>query len=163
MEKVCRRILCPINPPILPSSSTMSKRGGDQVHVRVTKVKKRKGVGSRTITVLDSDEEGPFPIPSNEYARVTKTRVGTSGKAEKVTSSSVSILEVDQLNAPALLEEDAGDSVGVVVGDGFPTMPAKQRKRANDSVSFQPYQPLRVSENSPDQDVLLDQDTVQCT
>lgn len=117
----------------------MSKRGGDSTRISATKVKKRKGVGSRTITIPDSDEEGPLPTPSNDYARVTKTRVGSSGKVETISTKSVFIFEADESSAPA--EENVDDSVGVVVTDVIHTVPAKQRKRANDSVSSHPINP----------------------
>ena len=117
----------------------MSKLNSTRIHA--TKVKKRKGVGSRTITIMDSDEEDPLPTPSNDYARMTKTRVGTSGKVEKVSTNSVRLFEVDQSNPSALLEENADDSAGLVVDDVSPMAPAKQRKRVNDSVSFQPIYP----------------------
>jgi len=71
----------------------MSKHGGDSTRTRATKVKKRRGVGSRKITVLDSDEEDTAPKVSSEYARVTKTRVTTSGKAKRIGTNSVPIFE----------------------------------------------------------------------
>ena len=122
----------PINPPLLPLSSTMSKRVAT-TRTRTTKLKKRKGVGSRTITALDSDEEDPPPA-TDEYARITKTRVSTSGKAEKVSTSSIPIYEVEEADIHTLLENiSEGDDAEHTV----PVMPAKrkQRKRGNDSVS----------------------------
>ena len=111
----------------------MSKRGGDSTRVRGTKVKKRKGVGSRTIVVPDSDEE-TLPTAANDYARVTKTRVAASGKAEKIATSSVPIFEAEKVNA-APLEPNTnvpGDTSVMYVD---PVVPAKRWKRANDSVS----------------------------
>lgn len=114
-------------------SSPMSKR--DPTRIRVSKVKKRRGVGSRTITVMESDDEAPLSTATKEYARVTKTRVSTSGRAEKVAMSSVSFSEMDQTTKRAPLEENINDSVDVVVENAIPAVPAKERKRANDSVS----------------------------
>ena len=116
----------------------MSKRGGDPTRTHVTKVKKRKGVGSRTINIPDSDEEDLPPTPSNDYARVMKTRVGIAGKVERIATSNVPIFETDQL---PLLEDNAEDRVDAIVEDVLPAVPAKQRKKANDSVSFQPHNP----------------------
>ena len=114
----------------------MSKRGGDSTRIRVTKVKKRKGVGTRTITVLDSDEE-PLPPAVTEYARVTKTRVSTSGKAERIVTSNVPIFEVEKVDVRALPEpnDNIPEDTGVV--DVVHVVPAKRRKKANDSVSHQ--------------------------
>jgi hypothetical protein len=50
------------------SSSDMPKQGGHSTRIHATKVKKHRGVGSRTITVLDSDEEDPLTITGDEYA-----------------------------------------------------------------------------------------------
>ena len=111
----------------------MSKRKGGSI--RSTKLKKSRGVGSRTINVLDSDEDSPLPVASNDYARVTKTRVGTSGKAEKVSMTSVPILEIEQPSPPTPLEENAEHSADVIIKNVVPEMPAKQRKKVNDSVS----------------------------
>lgn len=120
-----------ISPPIFSLSlSTMSKRG-DPTPIRTAKVKKRKGVGSRTIIVPDSDEEGPTP---NEYAQVTKTRVATSGKAEKVTMTSVPIFEAKQSITQVPQEEDAVNPADVTVENVAPAVTAKRRRRANDSV-----------------------------
>jgi len=61
----------------------MSKREPTRIHV--TKVKKRRGVGSRVITVIGSDKDEPALKASSDYARMTKTRVASSAKAEKVS------------------------------------------------------------------------------
>jgi len=123
--------LHPINLPLLPFSSTMSKRAG-ATRTHTTKLKKRRGVGSRSITVLDSDEEDP--PAADEYARITRTRVSSSGKAERVSTSSIPIFEAKEANIHTPLEnisEDGGAEHVIPVG------PAKQKqqKRANDSVS----------------------------
>jgi hypothetical protein len=81
----------------------MSKRGSAPTRIRSTKVKKRKGVGSHTITVLDSNEEDP-PAITNKYAQLAKTHVASSGKAEKYMTSTVQISNVE-MHTP--LEEDA--------------------------------------------------------
>lgn len=114
----------------------MSKRGGDSTCVRPNKVKKRRGVGSRTIAVPDSDDD-PLPMATNDYARVTKTRVGTSGKAERVAMSSVPIHEVERENIDihVPLEGNIDGSAGVTTEPIIHAVPAKQRKKANDSVS----------------------------
>lgn len=135
----------------------MSKREGDPARVHSTKVKKRRGVGFRTITILDSDDEEGFPqISSREYARVTKTRVGASGKAERVSTGSVPIFE--KSNTPAPLGENADGSVdGVAVESVVHALSAKRSKRANDSVSetYHYNRPLCIANDPPDQDVLL--------
>ena len=118
----------------------MSKREGDPTHLPIAKVKKRRGVRSRTITVPDSDEEESHPTTSNEYARVTKTRVTSSGKAEKISMNSIPIFEVDQPSEPVLQDENANDSANIVEIN-VPrrrTAPLKRRKKVNDSVSTQP-------------------------
>ena len=123
-----------INLPTLSASSIMLKREGDATRIRATKVKKRRGVGSRTITVLDSDEEGLPRMASKEYARMTKTRVGASGKVERVVIGSVAIFE--KPNTPTPVEENAGDPVDVVAVESVvQAVPAKRQKRVNDSVS----------------------------
>ena len=134
----------------------MSKRGGDSVRIRTTKVKKRRGVGSRTITVLDSDEEDTLPTYTNEYARVTKTRVGTSGKAKGITVNSVPIFEVET-NIRAPLEVNVDDFTDAVAENSIPLVPTKKskKKKANDSVSSSPSRPLHITKNPPDQDALL--------
>jgi hypothetical protein len=126
--------------PIIPSLflfslSAMSKR--DSTRVRITKVKKRRGVGSRTITVLDSDEEEPLPTTTDEYARVTRTRVTTSGKAERVVTSSVPIFEVDAADICTPPEANTTVPVDTVVENLIPVVPAKRREKVNDSVSGQ--------------------------
>jgi hypothetical protein len=137
----------PIDPSTLSAFSIMSKRA-DSTRLRVTKVKKRRGVGSRTITVLDSDEDDLPPISSGEYAQVSKTRVEASGKAERVSTSSVPIFETP--STPVPLEEDLGDSMDVVVEDILPAVPAKRLKKVNDSVSDSIYQSLCIANNSLD-------------
>lgn len=104
--------------------------------MRVTKLKKRRGVGSRTITVLDSDEEH-LPTITDEYARVTKTRVATSGKAERVVTSNVPIFEVEEVDIRTPPEADVDVPVDTIVENAAPVVPAKRRKRVNDSVSGQ--------------------------
>ena len=112
----------------------MSKRGGDLTRIQTSKVKKRRGVGSRIITVLESDDEDPLSTAASEYARVTRIRVATSGKTERVATSSVPIFEEEQAIAGAPLEENTNDSVDAVENI-VATVPAKQQKKANDSVS----------------------------
>ena len=127
---------CPINSSTLSALSTMSKRVSHSTLARTTKVKKRKGVGVRTIIVPDSDEEDTLPTDSEEYALVTKTRVGASGRAERVSMTSVPIFEVEQPDILAPLEENLGDSTEVAKNvDVVLKVPAKRRKRVNDSVS----------------------------
>lgn len=124
----------------------MSKRAGEPVYVRPTKVKKRKGVGSRIISVPNSDEED-FPRTSgDEYARVTKTRIATSGKAERVYVSTVPVLEVEQPSTPTLPEED-GAYAADVEEKAAPAVKKKRRKKDNDSVSDPVYQPLCIADH----------------
>jgi len=133
----------------------MSKRGGDSTRILVTKVKKRKGVGSRTITILDSDEEDLLPKVSTEYARVTKTRVTASGKAERITTSSIPVFEVEDVNDHAPPEVDNDNLVDDATENVISVAPAKKRKRVNDSVSDLTPHPHRLSKNPLDQDALL--------
>ena len=114
----------------------MSKRGGDSTQLPATRMKKRKGIGSRTITVPDSDEED-LPPTANDYAQLTKTRVTASGKAGKVTMSSIPVFEAERLSPPVPLEENVDDFVDFT-GTIAPAAPAKRRKKVNDSVST-PY------------------------
>jgi hypothetical protein len=116
----------------------MSKRGGDSVRIRSTKVKRRKGVGLRTIVVLSSDDEDSLPTAANDYARVTKTRVGTSGKAGGVVISTVPLFEVEdveEVNDHAPAEVNAGGSADASTEHTVHVTPAKRRKKANDTVS----------------------------
>lgn len=126
----------PINFTDHAFSSTMSKRGGDSTQLPATRMKKRKGIGSRTITVPDSDEED-LPPTANDYAQLTKTRVTASGKAGKVTMSSIPVFEAERLSPPVPLEENVDDFVDFT-GTIAPAAPAKRRKKVNDSVST-PY------------------------
>ena len=122
----------------------MSKRRAVTTHRPAAKVKKRRGVGSRTITVLDSDEDS-LPTTTGEFARVTKTRVGTSGKAERVVMGCIPIVEVEEVDVHAPLEENADAPMGTVTvtKNIVRKVPAKrQRKKANDSVSVLTFQTL---------------------
>ena len=86
----------------------------------------------RVITVQDSDK--PIPKAISEYARVTKTQVSTSGKAEKVSTSNILISEAEEwVDVLDQLEEDTHNPV---IENVAPVAPAKQRQRANDSVSY---------------------------
>ena len=85
-------------------------------------------------------------MADDEYAQVTKTRVGVSGKAEKVTMSSIPIFEVEQLGSPAPLEENADDVVDVADIVIPAAVPAKRRKKANDSVSTPCYRLFSIAE-----------------
>ena len=113
----------------------MSKQRRDLTRTCTTKVKKSRGVGSCTITILDSDNEQPLPTTTNKYARVTKTRVASSGKAEKVSTDGIQIFEAE-VEVLAPLEVDTNlpvDTENIVY-----VVPArKQRKRANNCVSCQ--------------------------
>lgn len=114
----------------------MSKRKRNSTRPHSTKVKKSQGVGSRTITVPDSDEEELPPATANHYARVTKTRVASSGKAEKVTTNSVPIFEVEEVEIHAPLE--AYIDIPAETENIVHVVPAKKRKKkVNDSVSRQ--------------------------
>lgn len=100
-------------------------------------MKKRRGVGSRSIAVLDSDEEDPTPKAPIDYARVTKTQVGTSGKVKRVTTSSVPIFEVEEVSVHAPPEVDTNNLENAPADDIPRPAPAKKRrKRSNDSVSY---------------------------
>ena len=138
-------------------SPTMSKRqGGDSTRRHLNKVKKRRGVGSRTIIVPSSDEENPIPEAIIEYAQVTKTRVTTAGKAEKFTGSSVPVFATEEeVDIHAPLEADTDGPAETVAENDVPRVPAKKRKQANDSVSGLTLSSLRIAKSPSDQDVLL--------
>jgi hypothetical protein len=119
-------------PPSL--SPLMAKRHGDSVHGANPKVKKRKGIKVRTISVPDSDDEGPPPNVNAGFARLLKTRVSTSGKAESVTMSSLPLFEVKN-SAHDDSEPVIDDHEAVLVENKIPSKTAKKRrKKVNDSV-----------------------------
>ena len=114
----------------------MSKREQNPVRISVTKVKRRRGVGSRVITVLDSDEELVPVTRGNEYARVTKTRLGTSGKKGGVSMSSIPIHETQPTISTQQEENfDSYEGVDLLAGNLAPNVQKKQQKKINDSVS----------------------------
>ena len=137
----------------------MSKWQRDSPHIRNTKVKKVRGVGSHVITVLDSDEELPLAT-TNDYARVTKTWVGTFSQAEKVAMSSVPISKVEWVNICDLLE--ANSSVDMVTKNVIRVVPVKRWKKANDSVSILTFQTANVAKELSDQNALLGQHAIRC-
>ena len=113
----------------------MTKRYADSTHGVKVKVKKRKGVKVRTVNVLDSDAEDP-PDVDAEYARLLKTRVATSGKADSVTMNSLQLFEVKYI--PHNDTEPTIDSYEeVAVENTVPRATTKKpRKKKNDSVRF---------------------------
>ena len=141
------------------SASAMSKQQRDSPHIRNTKVKKVRGVGSCVIAILDSDEELP-PVTTNDYARVMKTRVGTFGQVEKVAMSSVPISKAEWVNICDLLE--ANGSVDTVAENVICVVPAKRWKRANDSMSILTFQTANVAKELSDQNALLGQHAICC-
>ena len=129
---------CPIGLLAFHLFSAMSKRGGDSIRVRATKVRKCKGVGSRTFIVLDSDDEDPSKV-STEYARVT-----TSGKRERIATSSVPVFEMEEASVDIHVppEANADNFVDAAAENVLPTVPTKKRrKRGNDSVSSSTFWP----------------------
>ena len=114
----------------------MSKQRGGQIRIHTAKVKKCRGVGSRSITILDSDEEDPPPTVAGEYARATKTQVGSSGNVERVAMSTIPFLEVEDLDVCAPLEVNTDIPVDAVAENIVFMVPAKKRrKKVNYSVS----------------------------
>lgn len=150
--KANTRILLPINHHSLLLPLTMPKRGGDSTRIRGTKVKKRKGVGFRSITVLESDEDTPTTA-TDDYARVTKARVGTAGKIEGITVSSIPVFEA-KVNIHAPLEMDTNHSIDAIAENVVPVVPAK-KKKGNDSVSARPSEFPCIANVFSDQDALL--------
>ena len=135
----------------LSLSTTMSKREGEPTRLPAAKVKKRRGVRSRAITVPDSDEEESYPTTSNEYAWVTKTRVAAlSGKAESISVGSIPIFEVDQPCEPVLEHENPDDFADIDEINVPAAAPSKRRKKVNDSVSTQLNQLPYIADASPD-------------
>jgi hypothetical protein len=114
----------------------MAKRHGDPIHGAGTKVKKRKGIKIRTVIVPDSDDEGPPPNVDAGYARLLKTRVATSGKAESVTTSSLLLFE-DKEIVHNDSEPTTDNPEPLVVENTIPSRRARKqrrRKKGNDSV-----------------------------
>ena len=113
----------------------MSKRHGDTIHGTSVKVKKRKGIRVRTVTIPDSDD--PPPNVTTEYARLLKTRVTTSGKADSTTMKSLPLFEVNDIARNDSLESTLDSYDEPVVENTVPSMPTKKRrKKANDSVRY---------------------------
>jgi len=114
----------------------MAKRQGGSVHSVGTKSKRRKGIKIRTISIPDSGDEDTPPSNINvEYARLLKTRVATSGKADSVTVNTVPLFET-KVTAHDDLPEPNVDSYEVVPpGNPTPsTKVKKKKKKKNDSV-----------------------------
>ena len=134
----------------------MAKRPGDSTHRVSVKVKRRKGVKIRTVTVLDPDKEGPPPNVKVEYARLLKTRVTTSGKADSVTMHTLPLFEAKEV-VHSGSQEPATPSYheGIIVGDPIPATTAKkrQRKKMNDSVRLVSIDQSPYANDSLDEDV----------
>jgi len=116
----------------------MAKRHGDTTYGVKVKVKKRRGVKVRTINVPDSDDEGP-PKVDTEYARLLKTRVAASGKADSITMNTLPVFELKATthNDDSLDPGLDGQPEESIVENTPPSMPAKKpRKKANDSVCY---------------------------
>jgi len=112
----------------------MAKRPHDSSRGITVKVKRRKGVRIRTVTVPDSDDERPPSNNSIEYARSVRTRASTAGKAESVTTKTVRILEAKDVRQDDP-EPSADNHEEVIEENPIPTKKAKkQRKKKNDSV-----------------------------
>ena len=115
----------------------MTKRHGDPAYGVKVKVKKRKGIKVHTVAVPDSDDEGPSNVDT-KYARLLKTRVTTSGKADSVTMNSFPLLKAkntthDDEPLESCLNTQEPDET--VTENTVPNKPAKKRrKKANDSV-----------------------------
>lgn len=120
----------------------MSKREGGRTQRGNPAVKKRKGVKIRTVMVPDSDDEGtPSNVNTTDYARLVRTRVTPSGKVGSVTTSSVPLLEVEDIVNDTLPPDvDANHGESAVFEDAVAPIPAtrKRRKKENDSVSLTP-------------------------
>ena len=74
---------------------------------------------------------------TDKYVRVTKTRVATSGKAEKVITSNIQISEVEKVDIHPQLEADTGipaDTIENIVRV-VPAKKQKKQQKANHSVS----------------------------
>ena len=140
-------------------TSPMSKREGGTTQRGNPTVKKRKGVKIRTVFIPDSDEEGhPSNINTTDYARLVRTQVKPSGKVGNVTTSSIPLLEAEDVTNDVLPEVDTNHSEVAVVEDVEAANPPtrRRRKKANDSVSLALMQPLLYLTNSlSDQDAFL--------
>ena len=115
----------------------MAKRHGDSTNGVGASLKKRRGIKVRAIYVPDSDDEDPPPRFDTEYARLLKTRVTTSGKAESVTMKTLPFFEVEDIvhdSPEPTIDPPAPKDVMVETLPAL-TAPAKRkRKKANDSV-----------------------------
>jgi len=113
----------------------MAKRHGESTHSVEVKVKRRKGVKVRTVNVPDSDDEAPPPNVDTEYARLLKTRVTASGKADSITMNTLKLTEVRDATHNGPLEPTPDTCEESIVENAIPSMPAKKRrKKMNDSV-----------------------------
>jgi len=127
------RLVC--NRHVALSLSPMTKRYGDSAHGVNIRFKKRRGVKVRTVSIPDSDEEGFPPNVDTEYARLLKTRVTTSGKADSVTMDSLTLFEVKPADHNDPLDPTIDIYEEPVVEETIPiTTMKKRRKKANDSV-----------------------------
>ena len=131
----------------------MTKRHADPAPGTKARVKKRRGVKVRTVTIPDSDGEDSSNVDT-EYARLLRTRVTASGKADSVTMNSLPLFEVkkvaddDNLSDPGLNIQPEE----VSVENAVPSKPAKKpRKKANDSVRYLEFIELSPhTDHSPD-------------
>lgn len=116
-------------------SSSMAKRHGDSTYGVNTKVKKRKGIKVRTVNVPDSDDEGHSRNVETERARLLKTRVTASGKADSVTMNSLPLFEVESV-VHGGLEPTIDSNEEVMAENTIPVIATakKRRKKMNDSV-----------------------------
>lgn len=114
-------------------SSFMAKRHGDSVHGVNVNIKKRKGIRVRTVTIPDSDD--PPPNVTTEYARLLKTRVAISGKADSVTMNSLPFFEINNVAHDNSLEPTLDSYEEAAAENLVPGIPVKKRrKKVNDSV-----------------------------
>jgi len=150
---------------IFVSSFFMAKRhGGDSIHGIEVKVKKRKGVKVRTVNVPESDDEAPPPNVDTEYARLLKTRVATSGKADSVTMNTLRLNEVKDTTHSDALELAPNTCDESIADNTIPGMPAKKpRKKMNDSVRYTVFtKPSSHADHPSDQDANLVERTIYC-
>jgi len=133
----------------------MAKQYGDSIRRGNIHIKKRKGIKVRTVNVPDSDEEGPHPNIDVEYARLLKTRVATSGKADSVTMTSLPLFEVKDSARDDSSELTTDRHEEFIVENVIPVTMGKKkrRKKMNDSVRlFLPIKQSSYANDPSDQD-----------
>lgn len=143
----------------------MSKRRGAPICRGNSKIKLRKGVKIRTITIQDSDEEDSPSNVNTDYAQLVQTQVTASGRVGSITMSRIPLLELEDVMGDISLEAGTDGDESAVTGDVVTVFPAvqKKRKKANDSVRLIKLPSLSHPANdSSDKDGFLARQAIRC-